>query len=61
MHMGEVDKMYFYLQILHMFPKMTLHVFTHAIDIARVTSYLEYKQKATTVGVKKKNWIYLIY
>lgn len=57
-NMGGVDKMDFLITIYRTFirsKKWTLRMFTHAIDIALVNGWLEYKKRANQIGVPKKN------
>lgn len=64
MHMGGVDKMDFLITIYRTFirsRKWTLRMFTHAIDIALVNGWLEYKSKASLLGVPKQNIMDLLH
>lgn len=64
LHMGGVDKMDFLITIYRTFirsRKWTLRMFTHAIDIALVNGWLEYKSKARLLGVPKKEILDLLH
>lgn len=63
-NMGGIDKMDFLITIYRTFirsRKWTLRMFTHAIDIACVNAWCEYKKRATVLGVEKKNILDLVH
>lgn len=56
--MGGVDKLDFLITLYRTFirsKKWTLRMFTHAIDIACANAWLEYKEKANTLGIPEKD------
>ncbi|KAJ8910560.1 hypothetical protein NQ315_008945 [Exocentrus adspersus] len=56
-NMGGVDKVDFLLSIYRSYvrsKKWTIRMITHAVDIALVNSWLEYRSKAMELGVQKK-------
>lgn len=61
--MGGVDKLDFLLSIYRSYirtRKWTVRMICHAIDMALVNSWLEYKQQAEALGVQKKKILDLL-
>lgn len=62
--MGGVDKLDFLITIYRTFiksKKWTLRMFTHAIDVACVNAWLEYKEQAEHLGRQKKDILDLLH
>lgn len=62
-NMGGVDKLDFLLSLYRSYvrsKKWTVRMTTHAIDLALVNSWLEYRQKAVLLGVKRKEILDLL-
>ncbi|XP_050295862.1 piggyBac transposable element-derived protein 3-like [Anthonomus grandis grandis] len=63
-NMGGVDKMDFLITLYRTFirsKKWTLRMFAHAIDMACVNGWLEYKEKAANMGVAKNDVLDLLH
>lgn len=63
-HMGGVDKLDFLISIYRTFiksRKWTLRMFTHAIDLACVNAWIEYRKSAETLGIPKKHIMDLLH
>lgn len=64
LYMGGIDKMDFLITIYRTFirsRKWTLRMFTHAIDIACVNAWSEYRKQASILGIEKKKVIDLLH
>lgn len=62
-NMGGVDKLDFLLSIYRSYVrsrKWTVRMITHAIDLASVNSWIEYKNMATSLGIPKKRILDLL-
>lgn len=63
-HMGGVDKLDFLISIHRTFirsRKWTLRMFTHAIDLACVNAWIEYRKSAAALGMPKKQILDLLH
>lgn len=63
-HMGRADKIDFLITVYRTFirlKKWTLRMFAHAIDLAYVNAWIEYKKKASQLGVPKNKVLNLLH